>query len=65
MSLFSIDGPDSRIIEPELRNTHRVHVKYRSVGELHGVRVSPHVYMLEEELARFVWALELLVAARR
>jgi selenocysteine lyase/cysteine desulfurase len=42
-----------------------MNVKYRGVGDLHGVRVSPHVYMLEEELARFVAALEQVVAARR
>ena len=63
VSLFSIDGLDPRTIELDLRSLHQVNVKYRSVGGLSGVRVSPHVYMLEEDLARFVGALDQVVAA--
>ena len=63
VSLFSIDGLDPRTIELDLRNLHQVNVKYRSAGELSGVRVSPHVHMLEEDLARFLGALDQVVAS--
>jgi selenocysteine lyase/cysteine desulfurase len=65
VSLFSVDGLDSRAIEVELRERHQVHVKYREVGPLNGMRVSPHVYTLEEELDRFVDALDSVVRAAR
>jgi selenocysteine lyase/cysteine desulfurase len=65
VSLFSIDGLDSRAIERELRERHQVHVKHRQVGPLEGMRVSPHIYTLEEELDRFVDALDLVVRALR
>jgi selenocysteine lyase/cysteine desulfurase len=57
VSLFSIDGLDARQIERELRETHRVHVKFRQVRHLAGLRVSPHVYTLESDLDAFVAAL--------
>jgi selenocysteine lyase/cysteine desulfurase len=57
VSLFSIDGLDARAVEQELRDEHQVHVKYREVRHLSGMRVSPHVYMRESELDRFVEAL--------
>jgi selenocysteine lyase/cysteine desulfurase len=57
VSLFSVDGPDARAVEQELRDVHRVHVKYREVRHLSGMRVSPHIYMRESELGRFVDAL--------
>ena len=57
LSLFSIDGMDARQIERELRERHRVHVKFRQVHHLAGLRVSPHVYMLKSELDMFVEAL--------
>lgn len=57
VSLFSIDGLDARAVEQELRESHRIHVKYREVRHLSGMRVSPHIYMRESELDRFVDAL--------
>ncbi|MFD5160640.1 aminotransferase class V-fold PLP-dependent enzyme [Streptomyces hawaiiensis] len=57
VSLFSVDGLDARAVEQELRDTHRVHVKYREVRHLSGMRVSPHIYLRESELDRFVDAL--------
>ncbi len=65
VSLFSIDGLDSKAIERELREQHQVHVKYRQVGPLAGMRVSPHIYTLEEELDRFVDALDRVVRTSR
>ena len=61
VSLFSIDGMDSREIEQELRDRHGVHVKFRQVQHLRGLRVSPHIYTLKKELDRFVAALEQVV----
>jgi selenocysteine lyase/cysteine desulfurase len=61
VSLFSIDGMDARQIERELRETHRVHVKFRQVRHLSGLRVSPHVYTLKSELDTFVEALAKVV----
>ncbi len=61
VSLFSIDGMDSKKIEQELRQTHRVHVKYRQVREVAGLRVSPHLYMLKSDLDIFVDALRQVV----
>jgi selenocysteine lyase/cysteine desulfurase len=58
VSLFSIDSMDCRKIEQELRQTHQVHVKYRTVRHVSGLRVSPHIYMLKSELDSFVEALE-------
>jgi selenocysteine lyase/cysteine desulfurase len=59
--LFSIDGVDSKLIERELRERHRVHVKYRQVRHLQGLRVSPGVYMRKGELDDFVAALAQVV----
>ena len=64
VTLFSIVGIDSQTIERELRQDHRVHVKYRSVGDLEGLRVSPHIYTLKSELDRFVQALEAVAHPR-
>jgi selenocysteine lyase/cysteine desulfurase len=58
VSLFSIDRLDSRILEQELREKHQVHVKYRKVEHVEGLRVSPHVYMLKSDLDTFVAALK-------
>ncbi|MFM0617491.1 aminotransferase class V-fold PLP-dependent enzyme [Paraburkholderia nemoris] len=57
VSLFSIDGIDTARLERTLRQSFSVHVKYRRVGQLQGLRVSPHIYMNEEELDVFVDAL--------
>lgn len=64
VSLFSIDGLDARRIERELRETHRVHVKFRQVRHLTGLRVSPHVYTLKSELDTFVETLARVAAGR-
>ena len=61
VSLFCIDHMDSRKIEQELRDTHRVHVKYRQVKHVTGMRVSPHIYMLKSDLDIFVEALKQVV----
>ena len=61
VALFSIDGVDSRAIERRLREQHHVHVKYRRVRHLEGLRVSPHIYMRRSELDDFVCALEQVV----
>ncbi|WP_262267506.1 aminotransferase class V-fold PLP-dependent enzyme [Microvirga yunnanensis] len=57
VSLFSIDHVDSKALERELREKHQVHVKYRKVEHVEGLRVSPHVYMLRADLDTFVIAL--------
>lgn len=58
VSLFSIAGADMRHVEQELRDRHQVHVKYRRMGSIEGLRVSPHVYTRKSELKRFVEALD-------
>lgn len=60
--LFSIDGLDSKLIEKELREQHRVHVKYRQIRHLQGLRVSPGVYVRKSELEDFVAALARVVS---
>ncbi|GAA3625412.1 cysteine desulfurase [Lentzea roselyniae] len=62
VSLFSIDHLDARTVERELRESHQVHVKYREVRDLRGLRVSPHIYTRESELDSFVEALTEVVA---
>lgn len=57
VSLFSIEGLDMKILERKLRDDHKVHVKYRMVEHLEGLRVSPHIYMLKSEMDDFVTAL--------
>jgi selenocysteine lyase/cysteine desulfurase len=64
VSLFSIDGVDSKWIEQALRETCQIHGKYRKVGELEGIRISPHIYMSEAELDRLVDALRGIVHRR-
>lgn len=44
LSLFSVDGLDSRAIEREVRETDHVRVSHRSVRHLEGLRVSPHIH---------------------
>lgn len=65
VALFSIDGVDARHIERALRESFAVHVKYRQVGDLQGLRVSPHIYEDETDLDRFVEALRAVVQAAR
>ncbi|SOE49186.1 Selenocysteine lyase/Cysteine desulfurase [Burkholderia sp. OK233] len=57
VSLFSIDGIDAARLERTLRQSFSIHVKYRRVGQLQGLRVSPHIYMSEADLDVFVDAL--------
>lgn len=57
IGLFSIDDLDMKTLERDLREKHKVHVKYRKVEHLEGLRVSPHIYMLKRELDVFVSAL--------
>ncbi|MEM5435925.1 aminotransferase class V-fold PLP-dependent enzyme [Paraburkholderia diazotrophica] len=61
VSLFSIDGVDAVALEATLRQSFSVHVKYRRVGQLEGLRVSPHIYMNEADLDVFVDALRAAV----
>ncbi|RWM70894.1 aminotransferase class V-fold PLP-dependent enzyme [Mesorhizobium sp.] len=61
VALFSIDSVDSRLLERVLREQHRVHVKYRRVEDIAGLRVSPHIYMRKDELDVFVDALQATV----
>jgi selenocysteine lyase/cysteine desulfurase len=65
LSLFSIEGVDPKALERELREAHRVHVKYQCVRYLEGLRVSPHIYMEPAELDRFVDALDQVVRRLR
>jgi selenocysteine lyase/cysteine desulfurase len=65
VSLFSIDGLDARTVEQRLREVHQVHVKYREVAQLRGMRVSPHIYVRKVELDTFVDALEQVVGDLR
>ena len=51
-------------VEQKLREQHRVHVKYRRVGTIEGLRVSPHVYTRKTELQRFVEALGRVLTPR-
>lgn len=64
VTLFSIDGVDSRQLERVLREQHRVHVKYRRVEDIAGLRVSPHIYMRKDELDVFVDAMQAAVCSR-
>nr|WIE90953.1 aminotransferase class V-fold PLP-dependent enzyme [Mesorhizobium sp. WSM4875] len=57
ISLFSIDSIDMQQLERDLREKHQVHVKYRKVEHVEGLRVSPHIYMLKRDLDAFVAAL--------
>lgn len=61
VSLFSIDGIDAAGLERTLRQSFSVHVKYRRVGHLEGLRVSPHIYMNEADLDVFAGALQAAV----
>ncbi len=54
ISMFSVDDVDMRKLEADLRENHQVHVKYRNVEHIEGLRVSPHIYMLKSDLDAFV-----------
>ena len=58
VTLFSVDGVDSRQLERVLREQYQVHAKYRRVLGIEGLRVSPHIYMRKDELDVFVDALK-------
>ncbi|VTU45229.1 hypothetical protein SRS16P2_00048 (plasmid) [Variovorax sp. SRS16] len=47
-----------RHVERELRDRHRVHAKYRRVGPIEDLRVSPLVCIRKTEVQRFVEALD-------
>ena len=64
VSLFSIDQCDARWVEQELRNTHKVHVKFRQIRHISGLRVSPSIYTQRSDLCRFVESLKQVVASR-
>ena len=64
VSLFSIDQCDARWVEQELRNTHGVHVKFRQIRHISGLRVSPSIYTQKNDLCRFVEALKQVAASR-
>ncbi|VVN67249.1 aminotransferase class V-fold PLP-dependent enzyme [Pseudomonas fluorescens] len=64
VSLFSIDQCDARWVEQELRKTHKVHVKFREIRHISGLRVSPGIYTQKSDLRRFVEALKQVVASR-
>lgn len=61
VTLFSIDHLDGRAVERELRETYRVHTKYREIRHLSGMRVAPGIYTRKDELDRFVSALREVV----
>ncbi|MGF6222188.1 aminotransferase class V-fold PLP-dependent enzyme [Pseudomonas frederiksbergensis] len=63
VSLFSIDQCDARWVEQELRKTHKVHVKFRQIRHISGLRVSPSIYTQKSDLCRFVEALRQVVAS--
>lgn len=52
--MFSVDDVDMRKLEADLRENHQVHVKYRKVEHIAGLRGSPHIYMLKSDLDAFV-----------
>ncbi|OWV84441.1 aminotransferase class V-fold PLP-dependent enzyme [Rhizobium sp. R693] len=57
ISLFSIDNRDMQQLERDLRERHQVHVKYRKIAQFEGLRVSPHIYTLKNDLDTFVTGL--------
>lgn len=63
VSLFSIAGQDHKALEKRLVDEHRIHVKFRSVNGLVGLRVSPQIYTRKAELDQFVAALRQVVKA--
>jgi selenocysteine lyase/cysteine desulfurase len=64
VSLFSIDQCDARWVEQELRKTHQVHVKFRQIRHISGLRVSPSIYTQKSDLSRFVEELKQVVASK-
>jgi selenocysteine lyase/cysteine desulfurase len=56
VTLFSIQGMDPEAVEKQLREQHKIRVRFRRQGTLAGVRVSPHIYTSKGDLDRFVSA---------
>jgi selenocysteine lyase/cysteine desulfurase len=61
IALIEIEGIDSEALAAHLWKQHRIFVVAIKHAEFQGIRVSPSVYTLKSELARFVDALETVV----
>lgn len=57
VTLSSLAGRTAEDVEKQLRERHRIRVRFRRQGTLSGIRVSPHIYTLKSDLDRFVKAL--------
>jgi len=62
IALVEIDGVDSNALASHLWEKHKIFVVAIKHAEFQGIRVSPSVYTLKSELARFVAAMEDVVA---
>jgi selenocysteine lyase/cysteine desulfurase len=58
LALFSIEGKKPEEVDGELFNKHKIHTVGINWENIHGVRVTPHVYTTTHELDRLVNAIE-------
>ena len=57
MALFSIDGMKPGEIESQLLSKYKIHTSPIDWENIHGVRVTPHVYHTPKDLDRLVAAI--------
>lgn len=62
VALFSIDGMKPSEIDGQLMNQHKIHTVGIDWENIHGIRVTPHVYHTPKDLDRLVVAIEKIAA---
>lgn len=62
---FSIDGWKPEDIDAQLFNQYKIHTVGINWENIHGIRVTPHVYTSLKELDRLVVAIEKLAGEKR
>ncbi len=64
VALFSIDGMKPGEIDGQLMNQHKIHTVGIDWENIHGIRVTPHIYHTPKDLDRLVAAIDSIAGKR-
>ncbi|QJD78810.1 aminotransferase class V-fold PLP-dependent enzyme [Spirosoma rhododendri] len=64
VALFSIDGMKPSEIDGQLMNQHKIHTVGIDWENIHGIRVTPHIYHTPKDLDRLVAAIDSIAGKR-
>lgn len=64
VALFSIDGMKPSEIDGQLMNQHKIHTVGIDWENIHGIRVTPHIYHTPKDLDRLVTAIDSIAGKR-